>query len=108
MNTLTILLQSAAPSGGSPMSFFIMMILIFVIMWFFMIRPQQKKQKELQNFQNSLTTGSQIITQGGIFGTVKGFDEMNNSVKVEIANGVCIQVARNAVFPLGQAPTTQK
>ncbi len=106
MNTLNILLQ--AQPGGSNMSFFIMMALIFVIMWFFMIRPQQKKQKELQNFQNSLTTGSQVITQGGIYGVVRGFDEMNNSVKVEVANGVCIQVARNAVFPVGENPMPQK
>lgn len=103
MNTLNILLQ-AAPQQGGGMSFIIMMVLIFVIMWFFMIRPQQKKQKEIQNFQNSLAAGSQIITQGGILGTVRSIDEVNNTVKVEVANGVCIQVARNAVFPMGEAP----
>ena len=100
MNTLTILLQ-AAPQQGGGYSFLIMMGLIFVIMWFFMIRPQQKKQKETQNFQNSLANGSQIITQGGILGTVKGIDEANNTIKVEVASGVCINVARNAVFPIG-------
>jgi len=107
MNTLSILLQ-AAPQQGGGYSFIIMMVLIFVIMWFFMIRPQQKKQKQLQNFQNSLTSGSQIITQGGIIGTVRGIDEANNTVKVEIANGVTIQVARNAVFPMGDAPQYQQ
>lgn len=107
MNTMNILLQ-AAPQQGGGMSFIIMMVLIFVIMWFFMIRPQQKKQKELQNFQNTIAVGTQIITQGGIYGVVKGVDEVNNSLKIEVANGVCIQVARNAVLPLGEAPTYQK
>ena len=37
------------------MSMIIMMVAIFAIMWFFMIKPQQKKQKEIQKFQNELT-----------------------------------------------------
>lgn len=52
MNALTIALQAQQQGGG--MSFIIMMVAIFAIMWFFMIRPQQKKQKELQNFQNTI------------------------------------------------------
>ena len=107
MNTLNILLQ-AAPQQGGGMSFIIMMVLIFVIMWFFMIRPQQKKQKELQNYQNSLTPGTQVITQGGILGTVRGIDEANNIIKIEVANGVTIQVTRTAVFPANENPTNQK
>ena len=47
------------------MSMIIMMIAIFAIMWFFMIKPQQKKQKEIQKFQNELTEGTQVITGGG-------------------------------------------
>lgn len=109
MNTLTILLEGEVSIFqqifGSPM---VMLLLVFIIMWLFMVRPQQKKQKELQNFQNTLAPGTQIITQGGILGTVKGIDEVNNTIKVEVANGVTIQVARNAVFPLGVAPEAQK
>ena len=44
------------------MSMIIMMVAIFAIMWFFMIKPQQKKQKEIQKFQNELTEGQQVIT----------------------------------------------
>ena len=51
------------------MSMIIMMVAIFAIMWFFMIKPQQKKQKEIQKFQNELTEGQQVITGGGIYGT---------------------------------------
>jgi len=80
------------------MSFIFMMVLIFAIMWFFMIRPQQKKQKEIQNFRNSITKGQQIVTAGSIYGVVKEIDEANNTIKVEIANGICIKVDRGSIF----------
>lgn len=86
-----------AQNGGN-MSFLLMMVIIFGIMWFFMIRPQQKKQKEIQNFRNNIARGQQIVTAGGIYGTVKDIDEAANTLKVEIANGVCITVDRGSVF----------
>ena len=76
----------------------IMLVLMFAIMWFFMIRPQQKKQKEIQQFQNSLAEGSQVITGGGIYGTVKRIDLAKNTVDVEIARGVVITVDKGYVF----------
>ena len=88
--------------GGGNMSFLLMMVIIFAIMWFFMIRPQQKKQKEIQNFRNNITKGQQIVTAGGIYGTVKDIDELTNTLKVEIANGVCIKVDKGSVFATPQ------
>ena len=84
---------------ASPM---LMLVLIFIIFYFFMIRPQQKRQKEIQNFRNSITKGQQVVTAGGIYGVVKDIDEANNTLKVEIANGVCIKVDRNSVFASAQ------
>lgn len=80
------------------MSMIIMLVLMFAIMWFFMIRPQQKKQKEIQQFQNSLAEGSQVITGGGIYGIVKRIDLAKNTVDVEIARGVVITVDKGYVF----------
>jgi len=80
------------------MSFLIMMVAIFAIMWFFMIHPQQKKQKEIRNFQNSLTEGTKVITGGGIYGTVKRINMQDNTIEVEIARGVIITVDRGYVF----------
>ena len=85
------------------MSFLLMMVIIFAIMWFFMIRPQQKRQKEIQNFRASITRGSKIVTAGGINGTVKDIDEASNTLKVEIANGICITVDKGSVFASPQA-----
>lgn len=80
------------------MGMLIMMVAIFAIMWFFMIRPQQKKQKEIRNFQNSLAEGSKVVTGGGVYGTVKRIDIEKNTVDVEIARGVVVTVAKGYVF----------
>lgn len=91
----SILLQA---QGGGGMSFLLMMVLLFAVMWFFMIRPQQKKQKEIQKFQNSLEVGQPVIIGGGIYGTVKYIDTTNNTIEVEVAKGVSIRVDKNSVF----------
>ena len=80
------------------MSMILMMVAIFAIMWFFMIRPQQKKQKEIQLFQNSLTEGMQVVTGGGIYGTVKDINLAKNTVDVKIARDVVITVDKSYVF----------
>ena len=80
------------------MSFVLMMVAIFAIMYFFMIRPQQKRQKEIQNFQNSLTEGTQVVTGGGIYGTVKKIDLANGIIEVKIADGVVIKVDKSYVY----------
>ena len=94
--TLTILAAQAAQGGG--MSMIIMLLVMFAIMYFFMIRPQQKKQKEIRKFQNSLAEGTKVVTGGGVYGTVKRIDLQANTVDVEIARGVVITVAKGYVF----------
>ena len=93
-----IVLAAQAAGQGSGMSMIIMMIAIFAIMWFFMIKPQQKKQKEIQKFQNELTEGTQVVTGGGIYGTVKSIDLAKNTVDVKIARDVVITVDKGSVF----------
>ncbi|MBR2101522.1 MAG: preprotein translocase subunit YajC [Prevotella sp.] len=80
------------------MSFLIMMLLFVAIMYFLIIRPQQKKQKEIRNFQNALAEGAKVVTGGGIYGTVRKIDLAANVVEVEIARGVIVRVDRGYVF----------
>lgn len=84
------------------MGMILMMVAIFAIMWFFMIRPQQKRQKEIRNFQNSLEEGAKVVTGGGVYGTVKHIDVAENVIELEVARGVVIRVDRNFVFAAGQ------
>ena len=95
MSSLVLVAQS---SQGGGMSMIIMMVAIFAIMWFFMIKPQQKKQKEIQKFQNELTEGTQVVTGGGIYGTVKSIDLAKNTVDVKIAKDVVVTVDKSHVF----------
>ncbi len=74
----------------------LMMVLIFGVMWLFMIRPQQKRQKELNKFRNSLETGQKIITAGGIYGKIK--EVKDNYVLVEIDNNVHIRIDKSMVM----------
>ena len=96
--TQIILAAQAAQGGGGMTSFLLMMVAIFAIMYFFMIRPQQKRQKEIQNFQNTLTEGTQVVTGGGIYGTVKKIELANGSIEVRIADGVVIKVDKGYVY----------
>ena len=96
--TQMILAAQAAQGGGSMTSFIIMMVAIFAIMYFFMIKPQQKRQKEIQNFQNSLEEGTPVVTGGGIYGTVRKIDLANGIVEVKIADGVVVRVDKGSVF----------
>jgi len=102
---ITILLQAAPQGGGGGMQMILMMVALFAIMWFFMIRPQQKKQKEIRQFQNTLQEGTKVITGGGIYGTVKKIDLSSGKVEVEIARGVVIEVDRSYVFADAAAAT---
>lgn len=76
----------------------LMMVAIFVIMWLFMIRPQQKRQKQIRAFQNSIDRGSEVVTGGGVYGKVKSVDHATGKVEVEIANNVVVTVDKNYVF----------
>lgn len=93
-----IILAAQAAQGGSGISMILMMVAIFAIMWFFMIKPQQKRQKEIQKFQNSLTEGAEVIVGGGVHGTVKSIDLAKGTVEVKIARDVVITVEKSYVF----------
>lgn len=96
-----LLLQAASPAPGpQPSGFGMLMPLVLIvgIMYLFMIRPQQKKQKEIRNFQNSLAEGTHVVTGGGIHGTVKKIDLEKNAVEIEIARGVVVTCDRSYVF----------
>ena len=81
----------------------LMFVLIIAILYFFMIRPQQKRQKEIENFRNGLQIGQDVVTSGGIYGKVKAID--NGIVSVEVAHGVVIRFDKSAIYAVG---TTQE
>lgn len=92
---MNILLQ--APAGGADWGGILMIVALFVIFYFFMIRPQQKRQKEIRKFRESLDRGSKVVTAGGIYGTIKEVKDLY--FIVEIASGISIRVDKGSVYP---------
>ncbi len=93
------MILTATQSGqGGGMGMLLMMVAIFVIMWFFMIRPQQKRQKAIRTFQNSIEKGTEVVTGGGVYGKVRSINHETGKVELEVASGVVITVDKNYVF----------
>lgn len=60
----------ATGTGGGSTSMILMLLAFFVLMWFFMIRPEKKKQKKIEAMRSALSVGDEIVTIGGIMGTI--------------------------------------
>lgn len=95
-----IALQSAeSQSGGAGAINLILIVGLVAVFYLFMIRPQQKRQKEIQKFRNSLEKGSKVLTAGGIHGRIVSVKD--KSFVIEIAKDVNITVDANSVYPVG-------
>jgi len=110
MNLAFILLNASepTPSGNNPVPMIVMLVLMVVIFYFFMIRPQNKKRKEIENFRNSLTKGSEIITASGVYGKVANLNEGEPYISIEIASGVIVKIDRNYVYAKDNQPAQQQ
>ena len=95
MKVLSILLQAPAGGGGGMMGI-LMIVALFAIMYFLMIRPQQKKQKEIQEMRKNLKVGDRVVTAGGLFGKIKEVED--TAFIVEIAEGVRVKVDKASIF----------
>ena len=93
---MTLSLLAAAPQQSSMWPTILMMVALF------MIRPQQKKQKEVNRFRDALTVGQDVVTIGGIHGTIKNID--GNIITLKVATGVDIRIEKAAINPNGTQP----
>ena len=73
---------------------FIPLILIFVFVYFFLIRPHQKKAKEHKLMVQNLKRGDQVVTSGGIIGTVERVMD-NDKAEVMISDNVKVEIIRS-------------
>lgn len=87
---------AAAQSGGaSSLTPILMIVLLFGVMYFMMIRPQQKRRREAEQMQTTLGPGDEVVTIGGLYGTVVGVGD--DTVTLEVAPGVHTRYARPAI-----------
>lgn len=87
--------QAAAPQGPGLMSTLAFPVILLLIMYFLMIRPQMKRTKEHRAMLEKLAVGDEIITNGGIAGTVRAIGD--SFLTVEVADRVEVRVQKGAV-----------
>ena len=85
--------------NGQGIAQFIPLILIFVIFYFFLIRPQQKRVKDHKAMVASLKRGDEIITSGGIIGTIDRVME-DDRIDVTIGENTRVQIIRSTITSL--------
>lgn len=91
LSSFTTLAQ-AAPAGGG-LTQFLPIILLFAGMWFLIIAPQRKRQKAHEKMLSELKSGDEIVTSGGIFGTITNVKDdcfvvrIADNTKVELGKG---------------------
>ncbi len=85
--------------SGQGFAQFIPLILIFVIFYFFLIRPQQKRVKDHKAMVESLKRGDEIITSGGIIGTIERVME-DDRIEVLISDNTKVQIIRSTITSL--------
>jgi preprotein translocase subunit YajC len=91
--------RAGDPWGGLPF-----LAVMFVLMYFLLIRPQQKRAKEHKNLLGALKKGDEVVTNGGIIGTVASVDD--SFATLEIAKNVVVKVQKQGInqkLPKGSA-----
>ncbi len=92
-------LMMAQPAGGgaqgNPIAAFLPIVLIVVSFYFLLIRPQQKRSKQPKAMLEALKTGDQVVTIGGMHGTVAAIDQ--DTVVLRVADNVKITFNRSAI-----------
>ena len=87
---------------------FIPLILIFVIFYFFLIRPQQKKVKDHKLMVQNLRRGDQVITSGGLVGTIERIMD-NDRAEIQIADNVKVEIVKSTgIQALANTPEPKK
>lgn len=93
--------------GASSGPGFIFIILIgFLLIYLLFVRPQKRRQVQQQQLVSDLRVGDEVLTAGGIYGTISRLDE--EQVTVEIAPTIEVRVARRAIAGVTPEPEEEE
>ena len=74
---------------------YIFILVLLFLLWFLLIRPQRRRQLETQRMLEQLEVGKEIVTAGGLFGTITAIED--GELRVEVADDVEVRIAKRAV-----------
>jgi preprotein translocase subunit YajC len=99
MHTLLhhVVLAQAEGGGGSTLGLLVPLVLMGVLFYFLLIRPQQRRARAQRDLISSVEVGDEIMTAGGILGTVTAMDDDDELLTVEVAPGTSVRVVKRAV-----------
>ena len=80
-------------------------LFMLVIFYFMLYRPQKQARQEREKMLSELKVGSEVVTAGGIYGKITSLDE--DTLKLQIAEGVEIKIARAAINMVAQEKTSE-
>jgi len=81
--------------------YLIVLVALFALMWLLLIRPQRQRQSQQIRMQDQIRSGDEIITAGGLHGTITAIED--DIVFVEIAPRITVRVDRRAVAGVASA-----
>jgi preprotein translocase subunit YajC len=76
----------------------ILLVLFMALFYFVLFRPQQRRMKEHQQLVASLEPGDDVLTNGGLYGTITAID--GQIAELEIADGIVVRIQRSAIAEL--------
>jgi preprotein translocase subunit YajC len=85
---------------------FVFILLLLGALWLLLIRPAQRRNKAQQQLLSAVDVGDEIVTAGGLYGTVKAVED--DEVRLEIASGVEVRVARRAIAGVVSEPEAEE
>jgi preprotein translocase subunit YajC len=91
-----VLLMAPREGGNSTVVFAVQMLAIFAIFYFLLIRPQKKEQERHQAVINALKKGDEVVTSGGIIGTVVHAEEDRITIRTAETTKLVVERGRIA------------
>jgi preprotein translocase subunit YajC len=82
---------------------FVWLALLLGVVWFTFLRPRREAQRRATELSSSLEVGDEVITIGGLYGTIASIDE--REIELDVSDGVTLRFARRAIA--GKAPVDE-
>jgi preprotein translocase subunit YajC len=86
---------SSSSNSSNPLTLFVPLLLMGGVFYFLLIRPQQRRQRQQRELIQSVDVGDEVLTIGGMYGTVRRIS--GDEVTVEVAPGVELRFLKSAI-----------